>query len=74
MLIEANVLYTRSTAVLRVLKHLGRGWQLLYVLIYLPQVLRDGLYKLIALNRYKLFGKKDVCRVPTVQEKEQFLE
>ena len=74
MLIEANVLYTRSTAVLRVLKHLGHGWQFLYVLIYLPQVLRDGLYKLIATNRYRLFGKKDVCRVPTVEERERFLE
>ena len=74
MLIEANVLYTRSTAVLRVLKHLGRGWQLLYVFIFLPQVLRDGLYKLIATNRYRLFGKKDACRVPTVEEREQFLD
>jgi predicted DCC family thiol-disulfide oxidoreductase YuxK len=74
MLIEANVLYTRSTAVLRVLKHLGRGWQLLYLFIYLPQFLRDGLYKLIATNRYKLFGKKDTCRVPTAEEKERFLE
>lgn len=74
MLIEANVLYTRSTAVLRVLKHLGRGWQLLYVFIYLPQVLRDGLYKLIATNRYRLFGKKDVCRVPTPDERERFLD
>jgi predicted DCC family thiol-disulfide oxidoreductase YuxK len=74
MLIEANVLYTRSTAVLRVLKHLGRGWQLLYLLIYLPPVLRDGMYKLIASNRYRLFGKKEVCRVPAVDERERFLE
>ena len=74
MLIEANVLYTQSTAVLRVLKHLGRGWQLLYLFIYLPQVLRDGLYKLIATNRYRLFGKKDACRVPTPDERERFLE
>ena len=74
MLIEANVLYTQSTAVLRVLKHLGRGWQFLYVFIYLPRFLRDGLYKLVAANRYRLFGKKDACRVPTVEEKERFLE
>ena len=74
MLIEANVLYTQSTAVLRVLKHLGRGWQLLYVFIFLPQVLRDGLYKLIATNRFRLFGKKDACRIPTPDERERFLE
>lgn len=74
MLIEANVLYTRSTAVLRVLKHLGRGWQFLYVFIYLPRFLRDGLYSLIANNRYRLFGKKEVCRVPTPEESERFLD
>lgn len=74
MLIEDNVLYTRSTAILRVLKHLGRGWQLLYVFTYLPQVVRDGLYKLIAKNRYRLFGKKDACRIPTAAERDRFLE
>jgi len=74
MLIEGNVLYTRSTAVLRMLKHLGRGWQLLYVFIYVPQPIRDGVYKLIASNRYKLFGKKDSCRLPTPEEKESFLD
>lgn len=74
MLIEGNVLYTRSTAVLRMLKYLGRGWQLLYVFIYLPQSIRDGVYNLIASNRYKLFGKKDHCRIPTLEERERFLE
>jgi len=74
MLIEGNVLYTRSTAVLRMLKHLGRGWQLLYVFIYIPQPIRDGVYTLIATNRYKLFGKKDQCSLPTPDEKERFLE
>lgn len=74
MLIEGNVLYTRSTAVLRMLKHLGRGWQLLYVFIYVPRPIRDGVYNLIASNRYKLFGKKDSCRIPTIEEKERFPE
>jgi len=74
MLIEGNVLYTRSTAVLRMLKYLGRGWQLLYVFIYIPQPIRDGVYSLIASNRYKLFGKKDQCSIPTAEEREQFLE
>jgi len=74
MLIEGNVLYTRSTAVLRTLKHLGGGWHLLYVFIYIPQPIRDGLYKLIAANRYRWFGKKDQCRIPSPEEKEQFLD
>ncbi|THU40751.1 thiol-disulfide oxidoreductase DCC family protein [Niastella caeni] len=74
MLIEGNVVYTRSTAMLRLLKHLGRGWQLLYAFIYVPQPIRDGLYKLIAANRYRLFGKKESCRVPTQEERDRFLE
>jgi predicted DCC family thiol-disulfide oxidoreductase YuxK len=74
MLIEGNVLYTRSTAVLRMLKYLGRGWQLLYVFIYVPQPIRDGIYKLIATNRYKLFGKKDACSVPGPEERDRFLD
>lgn len=74
MLIEGNVLYTRSTAVLRMLKYLGRGWQLLYVFIYIPQPIRDGVYSLIASNRYKLFGKKDQCSIPTAEERERFLD
>lgn len=74
ILIEGNVLYTRSTAVLRSLKHLGRGWQLLYVFIYIPQPIRDSVYKFIAANRYRLFGKKESCRVPTADERERFLE
>jgi predicted DCC family thiol-disulfide oxidoreductase YuxK len=74
MLIEGNVLYTRSTGVLRMLKHLGGLWQLLYVFIAIPPVIRDGIYKLIATNRYKWFGKKDQCRVPTAEERERFLE
>ncbi|WP_207510200.1 thiol-disulfide oxidoreductase DCC family protein [Longitalea luteola] len=74
MLIEGNVLYTRSTAVLRLLKHLGRGWQLMYLFIYVPQSIRDGVYRLIATNRYKLFGKKEHCRVPAPGERERFLD
>jgi len=59
---------------LRMLKNLGRGWQLLYVFIYVPQPIRDGVYTLIASNRYKLFGKKDACRIPTPDERERFLD
>jgi predicted DCC family thiol-disulfide oxidoreductase YuxK len=74
MLLEQNVLYTRSTAVLRLLKHLGRGWQLFYVFIVIPPVIRDGIYHLIAKNRYRLFGKKEQCRIPTPEERGRFLD
>jgi predicted DCC family thiol-disulfide oxidoreductase YuxK len=74
ILIEGDKVYTRSTGALRVLKHLGGGWSLLYGLIIIPGFIRDGIYKWIAGNRYKWFGKRDTCRVPTPEEKGQFLD
>ena len=74
MLVEGNRLYTRSTAVLRMLKHLGRGWQLLYVFIIVPKIIRDAIYNLVARNRYKWFGRKDACWIPTPDLKARFLD
>jgi len=74
VLIEGEKVYTRSTAALRVVKHLGRGWQLLYALIIIPPFIRNGIYRWIAANRYKWFGKRDTCRVPLPEEKAQFLD
>ena|SRR5438132_352884 len=74
MLVEDDQVYTRSTAALRVLKHLGGVWQLLYAFIIIPKFIRDAVYKLIAANRYKWFGKKDQCRVPTPEERAWFLD
>ena len=74
MLVEGNRLYTRSTAVLRMLKHLGRGWQLLYAFIIVPKIIRDAIYNLVARNRYKWFGRKDACWIPTPDLKARFLD
>jgi predicted DCC family thiol-disulfide oxidoreductase YuxK len=74
VLIEGEKVYTKSTAALRVVKHLKRGWQLLYGFIILPKFLRDGIYGWIAGNRYKWFGKRDTCRLPTSEEKSRFLD
>ncbi len=74
ILLENDKLYTRSTAVLRVVKMLGGGWKLLYGFIIIPKFIRDPLYNLIARNRYKWFGKKEECWVPAPQLKERFLD
>jgi len=73
MLVEGETLYTRSTAALRMLKHLGGGWRWLYALMVIPRYIRDGLYNLLAKNRYKWFGKKETCWIPTPELKEKFL-
>ena len=65
--------YYKSTAVLKILRQLGRGYQLLYALIIIPRFIRDFCYDLVGNNRYKLFGKRETCIVPDPALKEKFL-
>ena len=74
ILLEDDKIYTRSTGALRMLKHLGSGWRLFYGLIILPKFIRDGVYNWVARNRYKWFGKKDECMIPTPDLKARFLD
>jgi predicted DCC family thiol-disulfide oxidoreductase YuxK len=48
-------------------------WKLFYVFILVPAFIRDFLYDIIAKNRYRWFGKRDVCRIPTPEEKNKFI-
>lgn len=72
-LLEGEKIYTESSAVLRITKNLAGIWKVFYVFILVPKPLRDTLYRLIAKNRYKWFGKMESCRLPTKEEKERFL-
>lgn len=64
ILIERGKCYTRSTAALRILRRLSGGWPLLYGLIIIPPFIRNGMYRWIARNRYRWFGKREECMVP----------
>ena len=70
---DHQVFYTKSDAVLKILNDLGGVWKLFYVFKIIPQNLRDWLYDLIARNRYRLFGKKDNCMIPSPEVKNRFL-
>jgi predicted DCC family thiol-disulfide oxidoreductase YuxK len=74
ILIQDNKLYKRSTAILRIAKRLGGAYLLLYGFIIVPRFLRDAVYNFIARNRYKWFGKKDSCMIPTEEVKRKFME
>jgi predicted DCC family thiol-disulfide oxidoreductase YuxK len=74
ILIEEDKIFTRSTGVLRMMKHLGDGWSLLYGFIIFPKFIRDGVYNWVSKNRYKWFGKKDECMIPTAELKARFLD
>jgi predicted DCC family thiol-disulfide oxidoreductase YuxK len=71
--IENDKAYTKSTAALKVCKQLKGLWPLVYGFVIIPSFIRDGLYNWIAKNRYKWFGKSDICMVPTPLQKDKFL-
>ena len=66
--------YYRTGAILRILRDLGGIWYLAWVFWFVPFFIRDFLYGLIARNRYRIFGKKESCRIPTPKEKVRFLD
>ena len=73
ILLENGKIYQRSTAALRVAKKLTKLWPLLYGFIIVPNFIRDGVYNYVGKNRYKWFGKKESCWIPTPDLKAKFL-
>lgn len=74
ILIENGNIFRHSTAALRISKQLSSLWPLFYLFILLPKFLRDPIYIVIAKNRYKWFGKKSTCRLPTKELQSRFLD
>ena len=74
VLIENGALHTKSTAALRTVRNIGGVWGLGYTFIILPKFIRNSVYDFIAKNRYRWFGKKDACMIPTPEVRARFLE
>ncbi|WP_405212094.1 thiol-disulfide oxidoreductase DCC family protein [Dokdonia sp. Asnod2-E02] len=74
ILVTEDKAYAKSTAALRIAKQLSAGWPLLAIFLILPRFLRDVVYDFIARNRYKWFGKKEACMIPTPELKSKFLD
>jgi predicted DCC family thiol-disulfide oxidoreductase YuxK len=72
VLLEGENIYTHSTGALRIFLHLGGIWKLLYGFIIVPRFMRDAVYNFIARNRYKWFGKKESCYLPTADVIKRF--
>ena len=73
LLIVQNKVYDKSSAALHICKYLTGLWKLLYILVLIPKPIRDTVYDFIAKNRYRWFGKKSECRIPTPEERNRFL-
>ena len=74
LLVEGDKIYKRSTAVLRLLRKLGGIYSVAYAFMLIPRTVRDGLYNWIARNRYRWFGKKEECWLPTPDLQSRFLD
>ena len=73
ILLEGSQFFVKSTAALRVLKGLGGFWRLFYLFIFLPVPFRDMIYNFISRNRYKFFGTRNSCMMPSPGLLKKFL-
>ncbi len=65
--------YQRSHAILMLLADLGGVWKFVKIFLIVPSTFRDLIYSLVAKNRYRIFGKRDTCRIPTPAEMNRLL-
>ena len=73
ILIENGKAYMKSTAALRIARRLGSAYPLTYIFILIPPFMRNWIYDVVGRNRYKWYGKKDSCMIPTPDLRKKFL-
>lgn len=66
--------HTMSTGALYVARDLGFPWSIAFALIIIPKPIRDAVYALVARKRYRWFGKRETCMVPTAEVADRFLD
>ncbi|MBK5208156.1 MAG: thiol-disulfide oxidoreductase DCC family protein [Flavobacteriaceae bacterium] len=73
-LVENNKIYDKSTAALKIAKHLGGGFKTFYLFFIVPKFLRDWIYNFVANHRYQWFGKRESCMIPSPELKNRFFD
>jgi len=73
ILIKNDKYFLRSEAIFEIIKDLSGYWYLFGVFRIIPLGIRDYIYKLVSKNRYRFFGKKDSCMIPTKELQKRFL-
>lgn len=74
ILIDGENFFTKSEAALRIGKELDGLYKVLRIFLWTPKFIRDFVYDYIAKNRYKWYGKRDSCWIPTDELKQKFLD
>tara|TARA_R110001632_G_scaffold204892_1_gene328451 strand:- start:2378 stop:2779 length:402 start_codon:yes stop_codon:yes gene_type:complete len=73
MMIKNDKVFVKSSAALHITRYLSGAYPLLFLFMIIPTFMRNWVYDYVAKNRYKWFGKKDQCMIPTVELKSKFL-
>lgn len=74
VLLDGQNIATESDAVLKIARELRGMWSLLYAFIIVPKIVRDSVYRIVARYRYRFFGKRDSCMIPTPELMDKFIE
>jgi len=73
LVVDGDRSWRHTAAILRVLHALGGAWRLLWAFWLVPAPLRDSLYRVVARNRYRLFGRSEQCLMPSREHTNRFL-
>lgn len=71
--IKDNKVYTESEAIIHIFDKVGGVWKSANLFSVIPKKMRDSLYRYIAQNRFKVFGKKKQCEVPPAKYADRFV-
>lgn len=74
LLVDGNRSWQHTGAILRVLHALGWPWRAAWLLWAVPAPVRDAAYRLVARNRYTLFGRSETCLIPPADYSRRFLD
>ncbi|MEO6833978.1 MAG: DCC1-like thiol-disulfide oxidoreductase family protein [Chitinophagaceae bacterium] len=72
--LENGRYFTESSAALQLAKHLDFPWSWVQYFRFVPRIIRDGVYRFVSRNRFKWFGKRSSCMMPTPELKARFLD
>ncbi|EMY27655.1 PF04134 family protein [Leptospira interrogans serovar Australis str. 200703203] len=74
LFLEDGILYQKSNAILKISAHLCFPWNIFPLFKWVPGCIRDYIYDWIARNRYRWFGRLEICRIPDPSLKHRFLD
>ena len=74
VVVDGERAYTRSDAALRIARDLDSPWRALVGFRVVPRILRDAAYDAVAARRYRWFGTREACRIPTPEVAARFLD